>query len=338
MEFKKREVAYIVKISQIKNAEKEILDGKLKELRIKNRIVARVSIIGTVTDKFESLRDKKYASITINDGEDTIRAKTFGDGVDLLENINKDDIVKVIGFVRYFKDELYITPEIIKKVDARWLMLRKLELIRICGSEKKDVREKEIRKGNEYNEKLENEISKPDKEGVGNQGNHKISGVPENKVSSDVVSNEEEIKVVTEKTEIEYKDDTIKTEEKLEESVKIESKSTLKEEIKEFINQNINTNKSVQYDLFGKPVEEKDELDIEEEKIDDIEIPIKNSRLKIVEKIKEMEKISEDKNVDIDKLILSLDLPVEEINEQIEILLEEGIVYEPKPGKLKSLG
>ena len=56
---------------------------------------------------------------------------------------------------------------------------------------------------------------------------------------------------------------------------------------------------------------------------------------KIIEKIKEAEK---DEGIDSEKLIMELQSPPEIINQEIKKLLEEGIIYEPRPGRLRYLG
>jgi hypothetical protein len=38
------------------------------------------------------------------------------------------------------------------------------------------------------------------------------------------------------------------------------------------------------------------------------------------------------------KLIMSLDAPSSLINEEIQKLLEDGIIFEPRPGKVRLLG
>jgi len=56
----------------------------------------------------------------------------------------------------------------------------------------------------------------------------------------------------------------------------------------------------------------------------------------ILEKIKNAE---EDGGIDTEKIILELrDIPTETINEEIKHLLEEGIIFEPRPGRLRYLG
>jgi len=56
----------------------------------------------------------------------------------------------------------------------------------------------------------------------------------------------------------------------------------------------------------------------------------------ILEKIKNSE---EDGGIDTEKIILELrDIPTETIKEEIKHLLEEGIIFEPRPGRLRYLG
>ena len=56
---------------------------------------------------------------------------------------------------------------------------------------------------------------------------------------------------------------------------------------------------------------------------------------KLITKLKESEK---DGGLDIDKIILDLKEPPEVINTEIKKLLEDGVAYEPRPGKLRYLG
>lgn len=87
--------------------------------------ISRARILATVVDKFVS-DDKKFFSITLDDGNGTIRAKTFGSL--LLDNISIGDILDVIGRVREFNEEIYIVPEVVFKVDPNFELLRELEI------------------------------------------------------------------------------------------------------------------------------------------------------------------------------------------------------------------
>ncbi len=70
--------------------------------------------------------------------------------------------------------------------------------------------------------------------------------------------------------------------------------------------------------------------------------PIKDKKVvqaikdRILEKIKTSE---EDGGIDSEKIILEFrDIPTETISEEIKTLLEEGIIFEPRPGRLRYLG
>jgi len=57
-----------------------------------------------------------------------------------------------------------------------------------------------------------------------------------------------------------------------------------------------------------------------------------SARDKIIEMLKQ-----NDEGIDRDKIILSLNLPVEEINKAVEEMLENAEIYEPKPGRIRML-
>ncbi|MBI3413215.1 MAG: hypothetical protein HY051_03990 [Candidatus Aenigmarchaeota archaeon] len=91
--------------------------------------VSRARIMATVVNKFIS-EDKNFASATLDDGTETIRAKSFG-STKFFDNVNLGDSVDVIGKVRYYNDEIYTAPEIvIKIVDPNFESLRRLELVK----------------------------------------------------------------------------------------------------------------------------------------------------------------------------------------------------------------
>jgi len=94
--------------------------------------IARVRVLATVIDKFVS-ESNEYATLTLDDTTDTIRCKIFGD-LNIIENIEKGDVVDVIGKVREYNGEIYIQPEIIVKIDnPNFEVLRKLEIEKYNG-------------------------------------------------------------------------------------------------------------------------------------------------------------------------------------------------------------
>ncbi len=198
----KRHVAHKMRIGDVLSG-KIIMDGeKFKFLEINDSHVVRVNIIANITDKFVQDDEKKYATLTIDDASGQIRIKSFGEEIEKLEHFIQGDTIIVIGLLRAWNNEVYITPEIIKKREPQYLMVRKLEL-----------------------------------------------------------------------------------------------------------------------DLEKPKILEKDE--------------ISQIRTKILDDVRKNE---ENGGIDIEKIILDLQQPPQTINQEIKKLLEEGLIYEPRPGKLRYLG
>src|SRR3989338_4351630 len=123
----KRHTAYKLKIGDIL-AGNHIVDGeKLKFIETNGKNVARVNLIANVVDKFIQDDEKKFASVTLDDASGQIKLKTFGDDIEKLKPFEQGDTVLAIGMVREWNKEVYITPEIIKKKQPEYLLLRKLE-------------------------------------------------------------------------------------------------------------------------------------------------------------------------------------------------------------------
>ena len=121
--------------------------------------VSRARILSTVVGKFQA-EDGNFASVTLDDGTDTIRAKTFKT-VKPLDSVNVGDIVELIGKVREWNDEVYILPELVRKlVDPNFELLRRLELLRLAKSGPKKASADGQVKGPSEQEKLRNDMLK----------------------------------------------------------------------------------------------------------------------------------------------------------------------------------
>lgn len=101
------------------------------------RRLSRVRILGLVVDKFES-EDGKYAAMTLDDGTETLRCKAFVN-VKMFDVATKGDLVDVTGKVREYQGEIYVAPEIVRKVSSDWETLRMLELKKIWAAQRKVV-------------------------------------------------------------------------------------------------------------------------------------------------------------------------------------------------------
>lgn len=124
----KRNIAYKFRIGDILLG-KPIFDGeRFSLLELGDRKIIRVNVIGNIVDKYENEGEKKYCFLTLDDGSGQIKLKFFGDDVDKFKNVVQGQTVLVIGNLRNFNNENYIAPEIIREQDAKYLLIRKLEI------------------------------------------------------------------------------------------------------------------------------------------------------------------------------------------------------------------
>lgn len=124
----KRNVAYKLRIGQILSGKPFLEAERLKHIDIEEKQIVRVNIIANVIEKYIQEGDKKYGTLTLDDATGNIKIKLFGDDVEKLSELNQGDTVIVIGLLRSWNNEVYIAPEIIKKKEPSFLMVRKLEL------------------------------------------------------------------------------------------------------------------------------------------------------------------------------------------------------------------
>jgi len=124
----KRNIAYKYRIGNLL-AGSPIQEGeRLAHLDIEGKQVIRTNVIANVIDKFIQEGEKKYGAMTLDDASGQIQIKFFGDDVDKIQNYNQGDTVMVIGLVRSWNNQIYLTPEIIKKKEPAYLLIRKLEI------------------------------------------------------------------------------------------------------------------------------------------------------------------------------------------------------------------
>lgn len=219
MEIKKRWTAFKLPIGALFKAKLEFENERFKFAILDDKEIVRVNIVANVIDKYET---ENYSTLTLDDGTGTIRLKAFSDSVALLNNIEIAATVVVIGVLRYFNNELYIVPEIVKEVDPKLLLARKLELL-------------------------------------------------------------EKFKELYEKSEEEARNETRSESEKVDEIEK-EREPTLKEQILEMVRE---------AEVFG--------------------------------------------GITLEELVTKLNKPLDTIKEAVTELLEQGFIFEPKPGKLRIL-
>lgn len=89
----------------------------------------RVNLIATVVDKFVR-DDGGYATLHLDDGTGTIRAKAWSEGAEQMEEFEVGDLINVVGKVREYEEEIHIVPEIIREIeDPNWELVRELEIL-----------------------------------------------------------------------------------------------------------------------------------------------------------------------------------------------------------------
>jgi len=134
-----RQTAYKVWISDlISNPyKKDPGEWSPNYIEIKDKKVSRVNIIATTIMRYEN-PERGNMSITLDDSSASIRVKVWKDDIKLLQDIQIGDTILVIGRPRQFSGEIYVVPEIIKKIEnLDWQKIRKLELEKEFGVRQK---------------------------------------------------------------------------------------------------------------------------------------------------------------------------------------------------------
>lgn len=109
------------------------------------RRLSRVNILGLIVDKFIS-PDERYSTITLDDSTDTIRCKTFVN-TKIFDGFGDGDLVNVFGKIREYNGEIYIIPEIVKRLEPNFETLRLLELEKIFREQRERIKKiKELQK------------------------------------------------------------------------------------------------------------------------------------------------------------------------------------------------
>ncbi len=127
-EIKKRNTAYKLRIGDILKSKPIKDQDKLICVELGDKKINRVNLIANAIEKYIQDGEKKYASVTLDDASGQIRIKSFADDIEMLKKVSQGDTLQIIGTVREYNDELYILPEVVKPIDPKWLLVRKLEI------------------------------------------------------------------------------------------------------------------------------------------------------------------------------------------------------------------
>jgi len=127
-DIRKRNVAYKLRIGDILKGVPMMSEGKFLFLELGDKKVVRVNILANCVDKFVQEGERQFATLTVDDASGQLKLKAFGEDIAPLKEIMQGDTLQVIGNMREWNGELYMIPEVVKKVDTRWLLVRKLEI------------------------------------------------------------------------------------------------------------------------------------------------------------------------------------------------------------------
>jgi RPA family protein len=123
----KRHVAYKLRIGDVLAGHPVIVGERFDYLDLSGKEIRRVNVIGNVIEKYDSEGEKQYSFVTIDDASGQIKIKAFSDDVQKFNEITQGDTIIIIGVLRHFNNEVYIAPEIVKKILPEYLLVRKLE-------------------------------------------------------------------------------------------------------------------------------------------------------------------------------------------------------------------
>ena len=124
----KRNIAYKLKIGDILIGKPILNQEKFQFLELENKKIVRVNVIGNIVDKYQSEGEKKYLFLTLDDGSGQIQIRIFGDDVEKFKDVHSGETILIIGVIRCWNNNTYLSPEIIKEQTPKYLLVRKLEL------------------------------------------------------------------------------------------------------------------------------------------------------------------------------------------------------------------
>lgn len=102
------------------------------------RRLSRIRVMGLLVDKFTS-PDDKYSTVTLDDSTDTVRCKAFVN-VKIFDGFGGGDLVDMFGKIREYNGEIYMVPEIVRKVHPNFETLRLLEMEKIFREQRERIK------------------------------------------------------------------------------------------------------------------------------------------------------------------------------------------------------
>lgn len=121
-----RQIAYKVRIGDLLNGEYVEQEGwQPNFVRVGNKQISRVNIIATIID---TQPGANFGSVTVDDGSGALQVRAFNEDSAKLSLVNVGDVVIIIGRPRRYGNQIFVSYEIVKKLDPLWLKVRQKEL------------------------------------------------------------------------------------------------------------------------------------------------------------------------------------------------------------------
>ena len=133
----------------IKTTIKVLLEGEYKQeneetpnylLTIGQEKIFRMNLMATILNKEIQ---GNITNFLLDDGSGKINLRYFEESK-ILVKLNIGDVVLVIGKLRIYNQEKYISPEIVKKINPAWLKVRALKTKNIIEAPKIIVEKEEV--------------------------------------------------------------------------------------------------------------------------------------------------------------------------------------------------
>lgn len=133
----------IVSVTEGEWVKKEGMEPSFVQTQTGER-VARARIMGTVVAKFVA-EDGGFASVTLDDGSDTLRLKTFKTAKPL-DTVEIGTLIDAIGKIREWNGEIYMIPEVVHPVENPTMeLLRRLEVSTSGGTQQTPEQQENVR-------------------------------------------------------------------------------------------------------------------------------------------------------------------------------------------------
>lgn len=166
----KRQTAYKLWIGDIIDSDIKIDENGYKYYDIRDKNVIRVNIIANVIHRYDN-DEGTYSNLVVDDSSGQIKLKCWNEDTPILENVEVGDIVLIIGKLGSSESDVFIRPEIVKRIDNYdWELLRRIELSKLYGKplekQKNFVEKKEDKNVQVTEEKIEQTVSVTSREKI----------------------------------------------------------------------------------------------------------------------------------------------------------------------------